>query len=81
VGKGERHLTPSKDAKGISEVGGQKSDIRRDSIRSVDLPVRASSSSVARPLLFGADQRSTLRGAYPFSRFSQFLLLPSLVES
>jgi len=31
--------------------------------RSVDLPVRASSSSVARLLLLGADQRSTLRGA------------------
>ena len=36
--------------------------------RSVDLPVRASSSSVARLLLLGADQRSTLRGApSPFS--------------
>ena len=31
--------------------------------RSVDLPVRASSISVAWLLLIGADQRSTLRGA------------------
>jgi len=30
---------------------------------SVDLPARASSSSVARFFLLGADQRSTLRGA------------------
>ena len=35
--------------------------------RSVDLPVRASSSSVVRFFLLGADQRSTLRGAPPLS--------------
>ena len=57
-GHGERSRT-------ISEIPRQAPCYGKLGSRSVDLPVRASSRSVARLLLLDADQRSTLRGA-PF---------------